>query len=109
MLEFFQENTLLTKKEVEFGWSLAKDIDPTRRNAVLLITAPFSLLNDEARKFVISEIKSWPVVSIVVHNLGQKLMGNFALKLVGKSKNIRIFENEEDATIWLNDRIKINS
>jgi hypothetical protein len=44
-----------------------------------------------------------------VHNLGQKLMGNFALKLIGKSKNIRIFESKEDATKWLIDRIKSNS
>jgi hypothetical protein len=87
----------------------AQAIDPARKHAVLLITAPFSLLNDEARKFVVSEIKAWPVVSIVVHNLGQKLLGNFALKLVGKSKNIRIFENKQDATKWLIDRIKSNS
>lgn len=108
VLHFFQENVSLSQEEVEYGWQLVHQLDPHKKHGVLLITAPYSLLNDDARKFVIKEIKSWPFVSIVVHNLGQKLMGNFALKLIGKSKNVRIFENKEDATIWLKDRIKIS-
>lgn len=107
ILEFLQEDITLTKNEVEIGWKKALEIDPLKKHAVCLVTAKWSLLDADARTFVIKEIKSWPSVAIVVHNLGQKLIGNFAIQVTGKSKNIRIFENETDAKIWLKARMKI--
>lgn len=105
-LEFLEEDTVLTLKDVSIGWELAKKIDSQKKHGVYLKTAKWSLLDKEARNFVITELKSWPIVAILVHNLGQKLMGNFAINLIGGSKNIRIFENETQAISWLLEKQK---
>ncbi|MDI1356375.1 MAG: hypothetical protein PSX36_15775 [bacterium] len=106
LLEFLQENVTLSKNEVVYGWELVRGIDPLKKYPVFLKTAKWSLIDKEARIFVISEIRSRPSVAILVHNLGQKLMGNFAVKLTGNSKNIRIFESESEAISWLVKKTK---
>ncbi len=105
-LEFIEEDVILGVTDVKTGWELAKKLDPLKKHAVYLITAKWSLLDKEARAFVIKEIHSWPFVAILVHNLGQKLMGNFAVNLSGKSKSIKIFENEKLALSWLAEKQK---
>ncbi len=101
IIEYLQEDVTLNKQEVEVGWLQAQNLDPYKSKKVCVITAPYSLLSDEARTFVMKEMRSWPKVAVVVHNLAQILMGNFALTLSGKSKQIKIFKNKEEANNWL--------
>lgn len=101
IIEYLQEDVTLTKQEVEVGWLQAKTLDPIKSKGVCVITAQYSLLSDDARTFVMKEMRSWPKVAVVVHNLAQILMGNFALKLSGKSKQIKIFETKKEAKDWL--------
>ena len=101
ILNYLQEDVTLNKQEVETGWLQAKAMDPLKSKGVCVITAQYSLLSDEARAFVMKEMRTWPKVAIVVHNLAQILMGNFDLKLSGKSKQIKIFDTKEEARDWL--------
>ncbi|HQQ93293.1 MAG TPA: hypothetical protein PLQ93_01965 [Bacteroidia bacterium] len=100
-LEFLEEDITLDKKDVEAGWKEALILDPQKIKAVYLKTAKWSLIDNKAINHVISEIKARPKVAILVHNLSQKLMGNFTLNLLGKSKNTKLFDSDSEARNWL--------
>ncbi len=104
-LKFLKEDVSLNKEDVTTGWMEANALDSSKKTPVLLITAKWSLPENEAFKPILSEIKSRPLVAIVVHDLSQRLVGNFTLNLTGKSRNIKIFENEADARKWLSKKI----
>lgn len=108
-LRFLKEDINLGKEEVINGWKEANALDPEKKLPVLLITANWSLPENEAFKPILSEIKSRPLVAIVVHNLSQRLIGNFTLNLIGKSGNIKIFDKEAEARIWMLKKTEINN
>lgn len=104
-LKFLKEDVSLNKEDVTTGWMEANALDSSKKTPVLLITAKWSLPENEAFKPILSEIKSRPLVAIVVHDLSQRLVGNFTLNLTGKSRNIKIFDNEADARQWLSKKM----
>jgi hypothetical protein len=105
-LRFLREDVSLSKDEVTQGWMEANRLDPSKKFPVLLITAKWSLPENEAFKQILSEINSRPLVAIVVHDLSQRLVGNFTLNLTGKSKNIKLFDEDTDARKWLLKKIE---
>lgn len=100
-LEFLQENVTLTKDEVDLGWSYAKELNPSKNMGVILKTAKYSLLDNEARRHAMKEMETWYKVAIVVSNLGQRIMGKVAIKMLSSSRNIRIFDSEDAAIRWI--------
>lgn len=105
-LSYFQQDITLSLSEVKYGWDLAEALDPEKKTGVYLKTAPWSLLDKEARNYAIHEIKARPFVAILVHNLGQRLMGNFVVSLTGKSTRVKIFEKDDTAKTWLLEKIE---
>jgi len=100
-LEFLKEDVSLSKEDVVRGWFEANSLDPDKKFPVLLLTAKWSLPENEAFKQILSEINSRPMVAVVVHNLSQRLVGNFTLNISGKSKNIKLFDEASAARDWL--------
>jgi hypothetical protein len=106
-LIFLQENVTLTKGDVSIGWAMAESLDKNKNTPVLLKTGAWTLLDQDAREFAINEMKLWPRVSVLVHNLGQKLLGTVAIKWMGQSSSIKLFESEKEALNWLKDIKKL--
>jgi hypothetical protein len=106
-LIFLQENVTLTKGDVSTGWAMAESLDKNKNTPVLLKTGAWTLLDQDAREFAINEMKLWPRVSVLVHNLGQKLLGTVAIKWMGQSSSIKLFESEKEALNWLKDIKKL--
>ncbi|MBL7901290.1 MAG: hypothetical protein JNK73_04785 [Bacteroidia bacterium] len=104
-LEFLIEDVALSKEDVAKGWLEANTLDPQKKFPVLLLTAKWSLPENEAFKQILAEINSRPIVAVVVHDLSQRLVGNFTLNLTGKSKNIKLFDEVEAARTWLIKKI----
>lgn len=104
-LEFVQEDHTLNESQVGKGWELVQRLDPDRKHPVLLITAPWSLLDNRAIPAVIAEIKKRSFVAIVIHNLSQKLIGNFTLNFGGMGQKARLFTDSEAARKWLLEKI----
>jgi hypothetical protein len=106
-LIFLQENVTLTKGDVSTGWAMAESLDKNKNTPVLLKTGAWTLLDQDAREFAINEMKLWPRVSVLVHNLGQKLLGTVAIKWMGQSSSIKLFESEKEALNWLKEIKKL--
>lgn len=103
-LSFLQENTTLTVREVRQGWEKAQALSPEKNASILLKTAKFTLLEKEARDFLMTELPAWPVVAIVVHSLSQRIMGQFVINMSGRGQRIRLFDTEFKALNWLQGR-----
>ena len=100
-LTFLRENITLDKNEVKTGWEKAHKLSSDKKISVLLKTGKWTLLEKEARVYVMSELKTWSRVAIVVDNLGQRIMGQVVINLTGKRSQIKLFENETKAKKWL--------
>ncbi len=100
-LTFLRENVTLNIDEVIVGWEKAQKLSPDKKISVLLKTGKWTLLDSEARNYVMNELKTWPNVAIVVDNIGQRIMGQVVINLTGKSNRLKIFNNETKAKEWL--------
>ncbi|MCA0428889.1 MAG: hypothetical protein LCH32_00140 [Bacteroidetes bacterium] len=100
-LNFLQENITLTVEQVKLGWDYAKEISPTKSLNVLVKTGKWTLLEKDARDYVMNEFKLWPKVAVIVSNFGQKIMGQIIINLTGNKQKIKLFDNETKAIDWL--------
>lgn len=100
-LTFLRENITLDVNEVMYGWGKAQNLSPDKNTMVLLKTGKWTLLEKEAREFVMKELKTWPAVAVVVDNLGQRIMGQVVLNMVGKRNQIKLFDDDVKAKEWL--------
>lgn len=100
-LTFLRENITLDVNEVRYGWQKAKELCPNKNKKVLLKTGKWTLLESDARNYVMDELKTWPAIAIVVDNLGQRIMGNFVVNMTGKGGSIKLFDNSTKAKEWL--------
>ncbi|MFN0031925.1 MAG: hypothetical protein ACKVOR_07185 [Flavobacteriales bacterium] len=107
-LTFLRENITLGVNEVADGWAKAQKLSPDKKYAVLLKTGRLTLLEKEARDYVLNELKIWPFVAIVVDNLGQRIMGQVIINMTGKGSHIKIFEKEAKAKEWLLGKVYEN-
>jgi hypothetical protein len=105
-LIFLRENVTLDVKEVTEGWEMARELSPEKQKPVLLITGKWTLLEKEARDYVMNELKTWPAVAIMVDNLGQRIMGQAVINVIGKSSRIKLFEKEAKAKAWLLNHVE---
>lgn len=104
-LVFLQENITLDLIDVTLGWEKAKQLSPDKKAMVLLKTGKWTLLEKEAREFVMNEFKTWPAVAVVVDNLGQRLMGQIIINMIRSSNHVKLFDNETKAKEWLKGKI----
>lgn len=100
-LHFLRENVSLDLEEVKEGWDLALSLDPTYSKMVLLKCGKSSLLEKDARDFVTKQFKLWPQVAVIVDNIGQRLMGQVIINLIGNTGKVKVFDKEEKAKNWL--------
>jgi hypothetical protein len=107
-LTFLRENITLDVHEVKHGWEKAKKISPDKKAMVLLKTGKWTLLEKESRYYVITELKTWPAVAVIVDNLGQRLMGQVVINMTGKGNHIKLFNNELKAKEWLKGKLSNN-
>ena len=103
-LTFTRPGITLTKMEVMCGWNLAIQLDPERKRNILLITAPESLLNEAARIAAFEEKTKWPLVAMVVHNLGQTIMARMSMNKHCSAFNTKVFSTSEEARLWLSQK-----
>jgi hypothetical protein len=107
-LTFLRENITLDVNEVMEGWEKAKQLSPDKKAMVLLKTGQWTLLEKEARDYVITELQTWPAVAVVIDNLGQRIMGHVIINITGKGNQIKLFENEVKAKAWLKGKLSKN-
>jgi hypothetical protein len=108
-LTFLRESITLDVNEVIEGWEKAKQLSPDKKAMVLLKTGKWTLLEKEARDYVIHELQTWPAVAIVIDNMGQRIMGHVVINVTGKGNQIKLFENEIKAKAWLKGKLSKNS
>lgn len=106
-LEFLQVNKTLTLAEVQYGWTLAKELDESRNSFVLLKTGQWTLLEKEASQFVLAEMKLWPAVAVIVHNSAQKILGSVGFGIIGQSHKLKVFTKQQDALNWLQGKMTL--
>ena len=105
VLTFLRENIILDVNEVMEGWGKAQKLSPDKKAMVLLKTGKWTLLEKEARDYVMNELKTWPAVAVVVENLGQRIMGQAVINLTGKGNHIKLFDNDVNAKVWLKGKL----
>lgn len=105
-LTFLREDITLDVNEVIAGWEMAHALSPDKTAFVLLKTGRWTLLEKEARDFVMSELQTWPAVAIVVDNMGQRVMGQVVINMTGKGNKIKLFDAEDKAKEWLLQKLK---
>lgn len=91
--------------EAKENYDSALSIRNKEDDRLLVITAKEMLLSKEARQELLIGLKKWKKIAVVVHNLGQKIMGNFIIKLF-LGHPFKTFSSKEEALEWLkeNDR-----
>lgn len=104
-LSFLRQNITLDVSEVREGWEKALHLSPGKRALVLLKTASHTLLEKEAREYVMKELQTWPGVAIVIDGLGQRLMGQFVINMTGNRNKIKLFECRHKALEWLRHKL----
>lgn len=105
-LVFLHENVTLSLDEVKQGWEKANALSPNKKAVVHLKTGKYTLLETDARDYVMNELKTWPAVAIQVDNLAQRLMGQVVINMTGKGDQIKLFNNEEKAKEWLKAKLQ---
>lgn len=100
-LTFLREDITLDVNEVIAGWEMAHALSPDKKVPVLLMTGRWTLLEKEARDFVMQELQTWPAVAIVIDNMGQRVMGQVVINMTGKGNKIKLFDGEQKAKEWL--------
>jgi len=75
---------------------------------VMFVAPTVGMMTKEARELASQELinKNAIVKAIVLNNLGMRLIASFFLKFNKPVKEHRIFDNEADAYIWLEEKIK---
>ena len=70
---------------------------------VLSLFKPENTADKQARNYMVSEMASLYSLAdgMVIHNLPQKIIANFYLKMNKPSKPTRFFSDEEEALKWL--------
>jgi hypothetical protein len=100
-MHFLQENITLSLLQVKLGWDYATKLSPNKSSKILIKTGKWSLLEKEARDYVMNEFKQWPKIAVIVSNTGQRIMGQIIINLSANKLKIKLFENETKAIFWL--------
>jgi len=75
---------------------------------VMFVAPTMGMMTKEARELASQELinKNAIVKAIVLNNLGMRLIASFFLKFNKPVKEHRIFDNETEAFLWLEEKIK---
>lgn len=104
LITYLRENITLDVEEVAVGWDQATVLDPEKNSFVVVQTAPWSLMDKDARAYISSQMPQWPAVAVVVHNAGQKILGQVTIRVAGLAKQVKFFDDQESALSWLDSQ-----
>lgn len=104
LITYLRENITLDVQEVAVGWDQATALDPEKNSFVVIQTAPWTLMDKDARAYISSQMPQWPAVAVVVHNAGQKILGQVTIRVAGLAKHVKFFDDQESALIWLDSQ-----
>lgn len=102
-LHFLRENSTIELSEVALGWNQVKSLCPNRNAFVLVQTAPWSLMEKEAREYITAQWGEWPAVAVVVYTSAQKIFAQVATRAAGLSETVRIFDDMDSAFRWFDE------
>jgi len=71
---------------------------------LLIVTGKNTILSDEARERItfLAKTKTYKV-ALIIHDLAQRVMGNFVIHLLNNRRTLQLFTNDKDALKWLLD------
>jgi hypothetical protein len=103
------------KEEEDLNVELIKELLSAKRNfignrehTVIFVMPRFGSVSPEAREFSASAEAGKKVIARAIVNLSlsNRLLSNFYLRVNRPTTPTRLFENEEDAAVWLNKVLK---
>jgi hypothetical protein len=97
------EDTLFTIKETKLVHEKVNELTGEKPMLVLHLPGKHANADDETRKFLASEQASHNRIALafVLQSMGQKIVGNFFLKINKPKVPTRFFNTQEEAETWL--------
>jgi hypothetical protein len=95
-------------RDIEEMLAAKRSLIGDREHTVIFVTPPYGTISAEAREFSASSEVGKKVLAraIVTKSLSSRLISNFFIRINRPSTPTRLFENEEDAIVWLNKVMK---
>jgi len=100
-----KDNVDIVLEDSRETFEVVKRLAAGEKKAVLVFTGSGGTITNEVRKFSASKEASEPTLAeaIVAHSLAHKLMVNFLIKFANMGRPMKLFTNEREAVLWLNE------
>jgi hypothetical protein len=105
LLRYDKKIELETLETVQENLTALYEVGNIGYHSCLIIPSRYALPTIEGRKLIEKELSKFPYVAVVLTGLAQKILMNFVMSVIGKTK-MRIFSNEESAMAWLLEKIQ---
>jgi hypothetical protein len=103
VLTRIKEQMDLEVRDIEEMLAAKRSLIGDREHTVLFVSPRFGTITPEAREFSASSEVGYKVIAraIVTSSLSSRLLGNFYMRINRPTTPTKLFENEEDASKWL--------
>lgn len=98
---FYAQEGKVEEEHIKGTYAAALEFIEAELKYLYVVTGEFTLLSKEARVQVNKEAQVWDKQAVLIHNLAQRIMGNFLIKKNGLNNKMKLFTNEKDALSWL--------
>ena len=103
-LQDHRSDTTISKFEIQQMMAEVEKHRNAEKIFLLVVTGENTMLTNEAREYITHLAKSKTFkIGIIIHDLAQRIMGNFVIHLLNNRTILQLFTNEKDAKKWLLD------
>jgi hypothetical protein len=102
-LTFCKQEGKVDAKVIKDSYEDAFSLVDSNLKYIYVVTGKYTLLTKEAQKQVGLEGKRWDKQAILIHNLAQRIMGNFVMNRIKGDNRMRLFTKEKDLLDWLEE------
>jgi hypothetical protein len=98
---FSEQNGKVKEEHIRVTYSDSLALLDGKLKYLYVVTGEYTLLSKEARAQVVKEAEIWDKQAVLIHNLAQRIMGNFVIKRIGLKNKMQLFTKENEALKWL--------
>jgi len=105
LLRYDKKIELETLETVQENLTALYEVGNKGYHSCLIVPSRFALPTIEGRKLIEEELSKFPYIAVVLTGLAQKILMNFVMSVIGKTK-MKIFSDEESAMDWLQKKVE---
>lgn len=94
----------ISLEEINLVMNDVQHNNKTGNKQLIVSTGEQTLLSKEARERIIdlAENESY-IIGVIIHDLAQRILGNFIINILKNKKAIKLFTDEKKAIQWFNN------